>query len=317
MPTLTQLEYIVAVDTYRHFGEAAQKCFVTQPTLSMQVKKVEEELGVIIFDRSKQPVIPTDIGDTIIAQARIVLREMQRVSELIGDFRNEVSGSLRMGIIPTLAPYLLPVFIGDFLRKYPKINLQVRELPTEDIVQALENDLLDLGILVTPLRQPSIREIPLFYEEIKLYIHPQHELAKNYTEAGVSIEALQNCRFWLLKDGHCFRNQMINLCSISETSPSDRYFQLPFEYESSSFEALQRLVDKEGGFTLLPELAIPQQEGTAKILSLNSTPLREVSLVYVRNFAKIKLLELLKEAILEAIPPHLLQKTRGQLVEWK
>ena len=180
MPTITQLEYIVAVDTYRHFGIAAQKCYVTQPTLSMQIKKAEEELGVILFERSKQPIIPTDIGIPIIEQARVILREMQRIDDIIANFHNEVSGSLRLGIIPTLAPYLLPLFVGSLIRKYPKINLIVKEMTTADIKSALQNDLLDVGLLVTPLQEPSIYEMPLFYEEIKLYLHPEHQLLSEF-----------------------------------------------------------------------------------------------------------------------------------------
>lgn len=314
MPTIIQLEYIVAVDTYRHFGIAAQKCYVTQPTLSMQIKKAEEELGVIIFDRSKQPVIPTDIGEALIAQARIVLREMQRVEELIADFRNEVSGGLRLGIIPTLAPYLLPLFVGSLIRKYPKINLHVKELPTEEIVTALQNDLLDVGLLVTPLQEPAIREIPLFYEEIKLYLHSKHRFINEHPES-VPVSVLQDNEIWLLSQGHCFRNQMINLCTLSNNSGADT--MLPFEYESGSLEALMRLVDREGGFTLLPELAITETaKGTIKSLEA-PVPLREVSLVYVRNFAKIKLLEILKTEILSAVPSLFQDAKRGQVVEWK
>lgn len=314
MPTITQLEYIIAVDTYRHFGIAAQKSFVTQPTLSMQIKKAEEALGVVIFDRSKQPVIPTDIGELLIAQARTVLREAQKMDELVADYQNEVSGRLRIGIIPTLAPYLLPVFVGNFIRKYPKISLQIKEMQTDAIAEALKNDLLDLGLLVTPLQDPVIHELPLFYEEIKLYLHPEHIFLEQYPER-VPSAALQETDMWLLSAGHCFRNQMINLCELRQELSTSSL--LPFEYESGSLDALQRLVDKEGGYTLLPELAVSENaQGLIKSLSL-PIPLREVSLVYVRNFAKIKLLELLKEEIISAMPPAMFDKNRGQLVEWR
>ena len=230
------------------------------------------------------------------------------------DFQNEVSGSLRLGIIPTLAPYLLPLFVGNLIRKYPKIELHVKEMPTEEIVTALQNDLLDVGLLVTPLHEAGIRELPLFYEEIKLYLHPQHSLNNEYS-LHVPISALQDSEIWLLSQGHCFRNQMINLCALSSTSKAGHI--LPFEYESGSLEALQRLVDKEGGFTLFPELAIPETaNGHIKSIE-NPVPLREVSLAYVRNFAKTKLLELLKTEILSIIPPSFLDATRGQVVEWK
>jgi LysR family hydrogen peroxide-inducible transcriptional activator len=313
MPTITQLEYIIAVDTYRHFGEAAQQCYVTQPTLSMQIKKAEEELGVMIFDRSKQPVIPTDVGAALISQARIILRETNKLKEIVDSFQNEVSGGLRIGIIPTLAPYLLPIFVGKFIRKYPNIKLQVKELYTEEILSALKNDTLDVGILVTPLQEQSIRYIPLFYEEIKIYIHPEHHFHQDYKNF-VPSEALEGTDLWMLNEGHCFRNQMINLCQFRQDQPLKAL--LPFEYESGSIEALKRLVDKEGGFTLLPELALPEEDESIKSIG-PSTPLREVSLAYVRNFAKIRLLELLKEEIIASLPKEMLNDQRGQVVEWQ
>lgn len=309
MPTLTQLEYIIAVDTYRSFGTAAQRCFVTQPTLSMQIRKAEEELGVLLFDRSKQPVIPTDIGELIIEQARVVLRENQRLHQLIDEFRDEVGGQLRMGIIPTLAPYLLPLFVGDLVRRYPKLQLHVHEYTSQEIIQALQNDRLDVGILVTPLRQPQIREMPLFYEEILVYLHPDHAFSQR---PQVPIGELRGSDIWLLSEGHCFRNQMINLCALSE----HQWMRLPFEYESGSLEALKRLVDKEGGFTLLPELALDPDE-QSRVRHLSPAPLREVSLVYIRNFAKWKILKLLAQQIQQAIPAALLGKERGQVVEWR
>ncbi|MCP4443423.1 MAG: hydrogen peroxide-inducible genes activator [Aureispira sp.] len=310
MPTLTQLEYIVAVDTYRHFGSAAQKCFVTQPTLSMQIKKAEEELGTILFDRSKQPVIPTDVGVEVVKQARVVLREKERLHQVLADFQNNVSGQLRIGIIPTLAPYLLPLFVGDFVRSHPKIVLQVKELTTEQITIALQNDLLDVGILVTPLYEEQINEQPLFYEEIKLYVHPQHSF---YEKSNISLDELVGQDLWLLSQGHCFRNQMINLCAINRNEKSAL---LPFEYEGGSLEALKRLVDREGGFTLVPELATHNLNGSVRSVA-SPSPLREISLVSVRNFAKTKALTLLSEQILQAVPKHMHTKNRGQIVEWK
>ena len=166
MITLTQLEYIVAVDTYRHFGKAAEHCFITQPTLSMQIKKLEEEMEVIIFDRSKQPLIPTDVGARIIEQSRVVLKQAEEVTNIVKDHKNQVSGMLRIGIIPTLAPYLLPVFIGSYKRKYPNIFIKVLELTTENIEENLSKDLIDVGILVTPLHDEKILEKPIFYEEM-------------------------------------------------------------------------------------------------------------------------------------------------------
>ncbi|NLO03785.1 MAG: LysR family transcriptional regulator, partial [Bacteroidales bacterium] len=176
MVTLTQLEYIIAVDTYRHFGRAAEACSITQPTLSMQIKKLEEDLETIIYDRSIQPLIPTDVGRRIIDQAKVVVNEAEEVINIIKDHKNQVSGQLRIGIIPTLAPYLLPLFIGKYKKKYPNIQIKIVEQTTENIVINLNKDLIDVGILVTPLKEEKIIEKPVFYEEMLIYVNPENKL---------------------------------------------------------------------------------------------------------------------------------------------
>lgn len=308
MPTLSQLEYIVAVDLHRHFGAAAQHCYVTQPTLSMQIKKAEEELGLSLFDRSRQPIVPSKMGRLIIEQSRVILRERDRLHELLAEFKNELQGHLRLGIIPTLAPYLLPKFVGDFVRNYPKIKLEVMELSTKDLAEALEKDQVDLGILVTPFRQAKIHTIPLFYEEIQLYIHEQDPLFKKQV---VAAEELKGRSLWLLRQDHCFRNQMINLCKIPQEEQ-----RLPFSFDSGSLEALQRLVDQEGGFTLLPELAC-RAEQAPRLRPISPKPLREVSLAHLHNFAKPRWIKILKEEILAALPKRMQELQDGQLVDWQ
>lgn len=177
--TLVQLEYLVAVDTYRHFATAAKNCFVTQPTLSMQLQKLEEEMGMQLFDRSRVPVRPTELGKDIIAQARVVLAEAKKVQEIVQNQKQELSGELRIGIIPTLAPYLIPLFITSFMEHYPDVRVVVQELLTDEIVEKLNHELLDVGLLVTPLENKSIKELPLFYEAFVTYINPSHALAKS------------------------------------------------------------------------------------------------------------------------------------------
>ena len=292
MITLTQLEYIVAVDEYRHFATAADKCFVTQPTLSMQIKKLEDDLGVIIFDRSRQPVVPTDIGYKLIEQARTVLASTQRIKEIINEEKQEVAGTLKIGIIPTLAPYLLPIFIGDYIRRYPGVQVEVEELVSEEIIKRLKKDMLDVGIFVTPFHDEKIVERPVFYEEIAT---PE---------------------IWMLGDGHCFRDQVVNLCDMHET----QHKNLPFEFESNSLETLMKIVDREGGFTLIPELATQDmtEEKKKQVRSFTTyTPLREVSVIYSRHYAKQRLIDLLCEDIKRVVPPRMLKKERGKIVEWK
>lgn len=313
MITLTQLEYIVAVDTFRHFGRAAEHCFITQPTLSMQIKKLEEDLEVVIFDRSKQPLIPTDVGKRIIEQSRIILQETEKVNNIVKDHKNLISGELKIGIIPTLAPYLLPLFIGNYKRKYPNIILKVEELTTENIVDHLNRDLLDVGILVTPLKEDRISEKPIFYEEMMLYAHKSHPL---HDKPEVKVKDISVPEIWLLSDGHCFRHQVINLCSFKGAANDE----LPFHFEAGSLETLMNIIDKEGGITLIPELASIEMS-TERSLHVRAfddmTPLREVSLVYSRHFAKNKLIELLWKEIVNSMPQSLLNKDRGTIVDWK
>ena len=313
MITLTQLEYIVAIDEYRHFATAAEKCFATQPTLSMQIKKLEDELGVIIFDRSRQPVVPTDLGAKLIEQARMTLSATQRIKEIIQEEQQEVEGTLKIGIIPTLAPYLLPVFIGPYIRKYPAVKVEVEELVSEEIIRRLKRDILDVGLFVTPYHDEKIVERPVFYEEMLVYAHPDSELLK---KKEVGHEDIVTSDIWMLGNGHCFRNQVVNLCEMS----ASQHKNLPFEFESNSLETLMRIVDVEGGFTLIPELALqymsPEKKKQVRSIA-NTKPLREVSVIYSRHFTKQRLITLLCDEIKSVVPAHMLKRDRGMIVEWK
>ncbi|RUT73530.1 hydrogen peroxide-inducible genes activator [Ancylomarina longa] len=313
MITITQLEYIIAVDSYRHFATAADKCFITQPTLSMQIKKLEEFLDVNIFDRTKQPIIPTDVGASIIEQARIILGETKKIDDIIKEYKNTIDGNLKIGIIPTLAPFLLPMFIGDYIRKYPDVKVEVEEMVSEEIMQSLKKDKIDVGIFVTPAKDELIIEHPLFYEEMMIYAHKDHQILK---QSLIEVKDIATPEIWMLGDGHCFRNQVINLCKMHDL----QHQELPFEFESNSLETLMKIVDKEGGFTLIPELATqylaPEKLSQVKQFS-NLHPLREVSLVYSRHYSKQKLLRLLAEHIQDIIPKELLKSDRGTIVEWR
>ncbi|ANQ51287.1 hydrogen peroxide-inducible genes activator [Flammeovirga sp. MY04] len=313
--TITQIEYIIAVDQYQSFSAAAEACFVTQPTLSMQIKKLEELLDVVIFDRGKQPIIPTEIGKKIIEQGKIVLQESKKIDDIILQHKGEISGELKLGVIPTLAPYLLPLFVGDISRKYPNLKLIVKELQTEEIISQLNKDLIDVGLLVTPINENGIHELPLLYEEIMVYTNPHYKFEG---QLEVSLNDVASPDIWLLSAGHCFRDQMINLCSYQRTNKMNS--SLPISYESGSLETLIRLVDKEGGFTLLPELAVDllPEDGKDQIRTFaEERPMREVSLVYARNFAKASLIKVLEETIKENVPKEMLTRERGSVVEWR
>jgi LysR family transcriptional regulator, hydrogen peroxide-inducible genes activator len=313
MITITQLEYIVAVDNHRHFARAAAHCFVTQPTLSMQIKKLEDDLGIKIFDRNRQPVIPTDIGKLVIDQARRVLQESGKITELVKDYLGEINGELRIGIIPTLAPYLLPMFAGNFRRKYPGVHLHVEEQITEKLADSLKTDQLDAAVFVTPFNDDSIMEEAVFYEEMLVYAHHNHPLL---SKSKVGVVDIAIPELWLLSDGHCFRSQVINLCSLHQMDQ----FELPFSYEGGSIETLIRIIDREGGVTIIPELAVAELSANqqANVISFDGyKPLREVSVCFSRHFAKNRLIRLLADEIRACVPKHMLQLERGELVLWK
>jgi len=296
--TFTQLEYIVAVDTCRHFANAAARCFITQPTLSMQVQKLEEELGLKIFDRTKQPVVPTEAGAAIIEQARKILGEKNMIEEIVQQKKGVITGILKMGIIPTLAPYLLPLFIQQFIRKYPLVKLVVTELTTELIITKLKEGKIDVGILVTPLDEKGIKEQPLFYEEMVAYVSKKD---KAFQKTYMLAKDIDPNHLWLLEEGHCFRSQIINLCELRKASAEGGHF----DYEAGSIETLRRLVEQNDGVTILPELAT--LDLTSKQLQMlrhfkQPAPMREVSIVLHRDFVKKRLVELLKQSILDSLP---------------
>ncbi|AYL97672.1 hydrogen peroxide-inducible genes activator [Mucilaginibacter celer] len=309
--TITQLEYIVAVDTYRSFVAAADKCFVTQPTLSMQVQKLEDNLGVKIFDRSKQPVVPTEIGIEIINQARIMLSESEKIKEIITDRQKELSGELRVGIIPTVAPYILPKIIHGFIEKYPQVKLVVWEQTTEEIIQQLKLGMLDCGILSTPLHEASLTEIPVFYENFVAYVSKNSKLSKkkNIIPDDIDMEEI-----WILNEGHCMREQVLNIC---QRRKSTRGFQ-HFEYNTGSVETLKRMVDQNNGATILPELALSEltEKQLDKVRHFRSPePAREVSIVIQRNFLKRRMIEALKNEILEFVPKRMKSKKKKEVMD--
>jgi LysR family hydrogen peroxide-inducible transcriptional activator len=308
--TIQQLEYLIAVDKHRHFGQAAESCFVTQPTLSAQLGKLEKELGVILFDRSKMPVIPTELGVTVIAQAKKVVSESKGIFELVAQLKGDISGTIKLGILPTLAPYLLHLFIRKFLETYPHVKLEVQEMVTEEIVKKLKNDELDLGIVVTPLEEPGLLEKPLFYEKFYAYFSKGHDLL---AQEEIRPELIKKEELWVLQQGHCFRDQVLNICDQSLSGHKN------FHYESGSLEGLRNMVNRYKGLTLLPELATwelsPEEKSRLRPF-VGTSPTREVSIILNRSFLKQKLVELLFKAITEAIPYEMTSKAKGKVVRF-
>jgi LysR family hydrogen peroxide-inducible transcriptional activator len=309
--TLIQLEYIVAVDSYRHFGKAAESCHVTQPTLSMQIHKLEDQLGVQIFDRNKQPIGPTETGARIIAQARRTLLESRKIEEMIKVEKGEMTGELTIGIIPTLSPYLLPLFINNFLQRYPELRLKVEELVTDQIIKRLQEERLDIGLLVSPLDVSGLMARPIFNEEFIAYVSHRSPL---FAKEKLTYEDLQTSELLLLNEGHCFREQVLNICQHYHQRDSR------FRYESGSLEALKRLVDKHGGITLLPSLATLELDANSKkhLRYFESpVPTREVSLVTHSNYLKLRIAEALYNEIHQAVPDYLNITKNNEIIRWK
>ncbi|MES2417538.1 MAG: LysR substrate-binding domain-containing protein [Bacteroidota bacterium] len=307
--TLVQLEYIVAVDTYRSFVSAANKCFVTQPTLSMQVQKLEDFLNVKIFDRSKQPIVPTEVGVQIIEQARVVLQESQKVKEIINDQLQGITGELKIGIIPTVAPFLLPEIIASMLTRYPELKLIIWEYTTEDIVHHLKTGVIDCGILATPLIDANIIETPLYYENFVSYISKNSKL---YKKKAIDADDLHDENIWLLNEGHCMRSQVLNIC---RSTKNNRLQSLT--YNTGSVETLIKMVDINSGATLLPELALAglNTKQLNKVRYFKSPePVREISLVTHKNFIKKRMLNALRDEILAIIPKAMKQRKKKDVI---
>lgn len=298
---LQQLEYIIAVDNSRHFLRASENCFVTQATLSMMIQKLEDELGVKIFDRSKQPVKPTVIGEKIIAQARRIVSEAARMKELIKEEKGEISGELKIAVIPTLAPYLLPLFLKEFTSKYDKVKLVISEQTTANIIENLKTGKLDAGILATPLNDPSIKEQVLFYEKYFLYVNDNE---KGFNKRYVLPSDIDINRLWLLEEGHCMRTQILNLCELKKQYEVDE----KLHYEAGSIETLKNLVENNFGITIMPELATfnlndPQKKRLRYFTK--PAPVREISIVTHRQYVKHKLIEALGDTIVSVLPDEI------------
>ncbi|MBH8556613.1 hydrogen peroxide-inducible genes activator [Hymenobacter negativus] len=307
--TLQQLGYLVALDTHRQFGLAAEKSCVSQPALSVQVQKLEEELGVLLFDRTQRRIEPTAVGAQVIAQARRVLREAQQLREVVQAAKGEVVGELRLGVISTLAPYLVPRFLVGLTTAYPQLRVHIEELRSEEIMRRLKDYRLDVGLLVTPLDDPLLHELPLLDEPFLVLASENHMLA---ALDAIRPADLPSAGLWLMQEGHCFRNQVLNLCGRS-TAPG------AVAYESGSIETLKELVRHQDGYTLVPELAVLDEVDTNPLLKrfVAPAPVREVSLVVHHSFVRTALLTALRELILASVPERLRAGKAGEKVRWR
>lgn len=303
--TLQQMEYIVALDKYRHFVLAAEACGVTQPTLSAMIQKLEEELDVKIFSRDRKNISPTSIGEKIIRQARIALNETQRIREVVADESSSMNGSLRIGILPTIAPYLVPDFIYHFRNTYPNVNLSIDEKENKSLVQDLRFGNLDIAITTPPEAQANILEIPVYVEKFVAYFSERCSKARQIITNG----NLPPEHMWILKEGHCLPNSGINFCKNKDIGNHI--------YEAGSIDTLIKIVDKNGGYTIIPELHIStlneEQKKNIQTLDVNPPAQRNVSILIKDDFIRERMVNAVLDTIKAIIPAHMMDERFNRL----
>lgn len=295
---LQQIEYIVALDKYKSFSLAAEKCFITQATLSTMVKKLEEELNIVLFDRKTNPIITTDCGKEIIKEAKQLLVHSNKLKQLSSELRGKIEGELRIGVIPTIAGNLLHRILPQILKNYPNLKLIIQEITTNNIVSQLKMGELDVGIVSTPLHSNELEEEVLYYEKLMVY-----GSLKNSTAKYISPKDIADENVWLLEQGNCLSNQIINICALNR-----KKINAQLDFKPNSFDSLINIVENLNGLTLIPELyyADLSMERKANVTDFNAPyPVREISLVFHRPYAKLRLIEALKNEIKQTIPPLL------------
>ena len=298
--TLQQLEYILAVNQFRHFAKAAEYCRVTQPTLSAMIQKLEEELDTRIFDRSQQPVCPTPVGIHIIEQAQNILVQANRIKNIIEEEKHSLTGTFKLGILPTVAPYLLPRFFPQLMKKYPDLDIRVVEMKTNDIKKALQTGEIDAGIVASLAGMEELQQTPLFYEQFFAYVSREDALFNNEV---IRTSDLNGEQLWLLDEGHCFRDQLVRFCQMKSARASQ------LAYHLGSMETFMRMVESGKGVTFIPELAVLQLGDAQKELVRSFAipcPTRQVVLLTNKNFIRHTLLEVLVKEIKLSVPKEML-----------
>ena len=306
--TLQQLEYILAVNQFRHFAKAAEYCRVTQPTLSAMIQKLEEELDTRIFDRSQQPVCPTPVGIHIIEQAQNILVQANRIKNIIEEEKHSLTGTFKLGILPTVAPYLLPRFFPQLMKKYPDLDIRVVEMKTNDMKKALQTGEIDAGIVASLAGMEELQQTPLFYEQFFAYVSREDALFNNEV---IRTSDLNGEQLWLLDEGHCFRDQLVRFCQMKSARASQ------LAYHLGSMETFMRMVESGKGVTFIPELAVLQLGDAQKELVRSFAipcPTRQVVLLTNKNFIRHTLLEVLVKEIKLSVPKEMLSLKATQAV---
>ncbi|MBX7149055.1 hydrogen peroxide-inducible genes activator [bacterium] len=307
MPSLTQIQYALTIEKLRHFGKAAKESHVSQPTLSQQLQKLEDEVGIIIFDRGKKPILPTPEGERFLEQAKTLMRNYDKLLHISKQTKGGgVSGDFKLAIIPTVASHLLPLILKPFSQNFPHVRLFIEEMKTETIIKELENDHLDGAILATPLEENNFKVHPLYYEPFYIYFSTNHPLLKL---KEVPRDKLDNLEMWVLEDGHCFKDQMLNYCSLPRSN-ADNMGNIRFQ--SGSLDTLRRLVQKNMGYTFIPALmtlGLRQDELKNHVRPFKQPhPTREISLIYRRDHWKLGIIKAIEETVAKNLPSTIGQK---------
>ncbi len=306
--TLQQLEYILAVNQFRHFAKAAEYCRVTQPTLSAMIQKLEEEQDTRIFDRSQQPVCPTPVGILIIEQAQKILVQANRIKNIIEEEKHSLTGTFKLGILPTVAPYLLPRFFPQLMKKYPDLDIRVIEMKTNDIKKALQTGEIDAGIVASLAGMEELQQTPLFYEQFFVYVSRKDIL---FNSEVIRTSDLNGEQLWLLDEGHCFRDQLMRFCQMKSARASQ------LAYHLGSMETFMRMVESGKGVTFIPELAVLQLGDIQKELVRPFAipcPTRQIVMLTNKNFIRHTLLEALTKEIKSSIPKEMLSLKATQAI---
>lgn len=309
--TLQQLEYALVLQDYCSFNQAAKVLEISQPALSVQIKKLEEELEIILFDRSQKKVYVTEKGVKFLDRAKILLNESRQLQQIADQLKDQVSGELRIGIIPTLAPYLLPLFIEELHDQFAQLKVFIKEALTEEIIHDLKSGKLDGGIISTPITSNfQMTVMPLFYEGFKLFVSHEHKL---YSHEKIAVDLIPPEDVWLLKEGNCFRDQVDNICEISKRT----FTRGQFIFESNSIESLCRIVEFKGGITFLPELSTmhvdSDREDMIKELS-GEKRVREISLLHLPNHVRSADLIKFGEVIKNNLPRNMIHKGKSETI---
>ena len=305
--TLQQLEYILAVERYRHFGRAAEACNVTQPTLSAMIGKLEEELNAKLFDRNRQPICPTPVGEQVLRQAKEVLSQADSIKDIVEEEKHSLNGTFRVGILPTIAPYLLPRFFPQLMKKYPTLDIRVREMKTYQIKEALLQGDIDAGILAQIEDLEEYDQTHLFYEKYEGYVSREDALFQKETLRTSDVASSRD--LWLLDEGHCFRDQMVRFCQMKSSQISQ------LAYNLGSMETFMRMVESGKGITFIPELAVMQLSREQKELVRPfaiPVPTRQLILITNRNFIRQTLLDVIVKEIQASVPKEMLKLKAGQ-----